>query len=138
MSITIKKYWHWMLFGVLILLGVMEYTSVALGAPPVFLTRLASTTTTYPRNARFSVGTTTPLSAKFSVYANRGETMTKLLQVASSTATTQGDLFLINNVGCVQVIATSTLTPVKLTFNATTTHGATNNGVVDWAYGTCP
>ena len=41
------------------------------------------------------------------------------------------------SVGCVQTTATSTASPVKLTF---TTLGATSTfpGTVYWAYGTCP
>ncbi len=48
------------------------------------------------------------------------------------------------SVGCVQTVATSTLTPIKLVIgsvNATASSTATNStisGFVTWAYGTCP
>ena len=136
MSITIKKYWHYIVVAILGVLFMTEHAMVAMGAPPVFLTRLGAVQTTWPRSNKFSVGTTTP-DAKLSVYANRGETLTKLFQVASSTATTQSNLLLVNNVGCIQVTATSTQSPVKLmlsTLGATSTFG----GTVFFSAGTCP
>ena len=47
------------------------------------------------------------------------------------------------SLGCVQTVATSTQTPIALTFStiATTTtmsNGQTNNGFVMWKYGSCP
>jgi hypothetical protein len=47
------------------------------------------------------------------------------------------------SVGCIQTTATSTLTPVKLLIGssgATTTYAnaSLSNGLVAWAYGTCP
>lgn len=45
-------------------------------------------------------------------------------------------------VGCVQTIATSSATTIKLSFNSTATTSAINSGtiqgVVLWQYGTCP
>lgn len=55
----------------------------------------------------------------------------------SNTATTT------TSVGCIQTTATSTATPIKLAFTAssvsTTTFGATaNGGTVVWTFGSCP
>lgn len=120
----------------------------------VFLTRVNQVISTYPQNNAFSVGSSTASTptggrAKLQVvlgytgYLNGTATSTfgDAFDVASTTATgsatTTSDLFRINNAGCINIFATSTATAVKLTFNATTTQGTTNNGVVDFAFGTC-
>lgn len=41
-------------------------------------------------------------------------------------------------VGCIQALATSSATTIKLIPQATSTQGTGNSGVVSWAYGTCP
>ncbi len=44
-----------------------------------------------------------------------------------------------SKVGCVQAIATSSATTLKLVFSTVaTTSDVANNGFVEWAYGTCP
>lgn len=60
-----------------------------------------------------------------------------LTVVTSNSATSTASL------GCVQTVATSTATPIALTFStiSTTTsmaNGQTNNGFVMWKFGTCP
>jgi hypothetical protein len=140
MSTTIKKNWHWLVVGVLLLLGVTNQSMIAMGATPIFLTRYASTTATWPRSTRFVVGSTTPQAGKLAVYANVGETLRKLLQVASSTSASTVDLFSVNNIGCMQATATSTGSPIKLVFStlgATTSGGTPFQGAVYFQAGTC-
>lgn len=118
--------------------SILSFSQFARADAIVFITRLGQVQTTYPRNNAFSVGTTSPTVAKLSVYANTGETNKRLFEVASSTAAgATVNLFKVDNTGCIQTFATSTATPVKLTFTATTTQGATNNFSVDAAYGSC-
>jgi hypothetical protein len=56
-------------------------------------------------------------------------------QATSNTATSTA------SVGCVQTVATSTATPIRLLFTASTTATAisgTQSGFVLWGYGKCP
>ena len=78
---------------------------------------------------------------------NAGDT---IKNTTASTTSVSGNLTVGNNgiatstvyAGCVQTIATSSATKVKLIFNtvatSTTINGATVAGFVLWAYGTCP
>lgn len=156
-SLSYKK----IIAGIALAAAFASGIAVSLAAPAfadspavIFLTRLNQVIATYPLNNAFSVGSTTASTpnggkAKLQVvlgytgYLNGTATTTyqDAFDVASTTAngsaTTTADLLRINNAGCVNIFATSTATQVKLTFNATTTQGSTNNGVVDFAYGTC-
>lgn len=139
------------------LAGLLAFSPVARADGIVFLTRIGGLISTYPRNNGFSVGTTTPTGAATSTIGKLDVTLNpsdkflglqadgwlKAFEVGSTTtaggtATTTKDIFSIYNTGCIQTVATSSATPVKITFNATTTQGATNNFVLDAAYGTCP
>jgi hypothetical protein len=112
---------------------------------PVFLTRNNSVMSTYPSTGAFSVGTSTPTGTpqaqigKLSVTVGASETWQKLFQVASTTgigtATSTKDVFSITRAGCINTVATSTATPVKLIFLAVAT--TSSNGFVTWAYGSC-
>ncbi len=73
-----------------------------------------------------------------------GVTMSGNLTVTTTNAATS-----TASVGCVQTVATSTATPIKMLFSllgqsagsgaATSTYsGITSNGAVVWAFGTCP
>lgn len=128
----------------------------AQSANPVFLTRNVGVISTYPRNSALSVGTTTsPTQAatttigKLNVTLNPGDTFLgaaregfqKAFQVSSTTtaggtATSTAELFSIYRTGCINSIATSTATPIKLVLSAL---GATStfNGTVYWQYGSC-
>lgn len=120
----------------------------------VMFTRAAQVIAVWPRNDAFSVGSTTAMTPQgglsalgvvlnYSGYLNGSATSTfaDAFDVASTTATgsatTTTDLFRVNSAGCVNVVGTSTATAIKLTFNASTTQGSTNAGVVDFAYGKC-
>lgn len=71
-------------------------------------------------------------------FGHASTTMFSNIQTANNATTTA-------YMGCIQTFATSTVTPIKLSFassgftaNATTTFGATSNGFVTWSYGNCP
>lgn len=85
-----------------------------------------------------------------STFAAGATTITGTLTV-SATSTLNGNLNVVTSntatssiqVGCIQTVATSTLTPIAVTFStiATTTtmaNGLSNNGFVLWQYGKCP
>ncbi len=58
------------------------------------------------------------------------------------TVTTTNTATSTTSVGCVQTTATSTATPIKLSYatypNATTTYSGTSSGFVTWTFGSCP
>lgn len=72
------------------------------------------------------------------------------LPIKTSSTITGGDLNIptidtatsTTIVGCVQTTATSTASPIVLQFssngNATSTFSGLSNGIVSWAFGTCP
>ena len=85
------------------------------------------------------------VSAAFASTATFASTMT-----VAATTTDAGNIVITTSnaatssiqVGCVQTVATSTLTPIQLSFevanNATTTYSGTSNGFVAWKFGKCP
>lgn len=136
------------------LTGIASAQDISSSPVVVMFTRAAQVISVWPRNDALSVGSTTAMTPQGSVsalqvvlnyagYLNNTATTTfpDAFDVASTTATgsatTTADLFRINNAGCVDIAGTSTATQVHLTFNATTTQGSTNSGVVDFAYGKC-
>jgi len=127
------------LLALTVLGGLVLLLSPEARADVVFITRIGNVQTTYPRSNAFSVGTTSSSVAKLSVYAYPSDTFTRIFEVASSSsAGTTGDLLKVDRNGCIQMIATSTATPIKLVLEVGSTTGSTGQYfVTKWGYGSC-
>ncbi len=125
----------WSLIAVVIIAVIGLFTPMRL-APSVAGTRAPnglSADNTLPVAGQVRGTTLTITGAAALAAATLSGTLT---QSTSNTATTTAAL------GCIQTVATSTVTPIRLEFGAvsaaTTTFGSAGIGSVVWRYGTCP
>lgn len=145
--------------AVVVLALAAGFSALAAKADVVFLTRQNRIMSTYPQYNAFSIGTSTvpgsgnatsttgigKLAVTLSpddAFLNTLDGYRKAFAIASTstaggTATTTKDIFSIRDTGCINAIATSSATPIRLNMEP---KGATStfSGTVYWSYGTCP